>query len=122
MAIETMTERVIKQLAKEFRYFDPQVNSDGSALVIYKREERGRHKRPRIPPVAKVRKRGNYFELLPEADAPEYVKKLEGEEFDSSHKLKLAVRHEAFLYEARRLLREELKATIVRLATEDQSG
>ena len=114
---ETLSERIIEQLAKKFRYFDVEVTSEKVyqsyyGLKIYEEKQKNRHQRDRIKACALVQQSGNWFKIklnedAPLKDAPPYVRELEGEEFGSRPLLATAVRHKAFEYEARQLLVKE---------------
>lgn len=119
---EPLSERVLRQLARKFRYFDVEVSKDkkkGSIyypLSIYDKKQRNPHRRDPHPvaEVWKFLKAGDTaywykIESVNEGARPywPYVKKLVGIEFGSRPQLEMAVRHEAFEYEAHRLLVKE---------------
>ena len=117
---ETMTERVIRQLAKKFRYFDAVVSTAQEkrsiyySLSIYDKQQQNPHRRD-PDPVAGVREFTKAGDEAPwykiesvNEDTPPYVKKLKGEKFGSRPQLEMAVRHAAFEYEARQLLVKEV--------------
>ena len=120
---EPLSERVIKQLARKFRYFDVEVTSEleylsNFGLKIYKENQTNPHQRDTIQSVAGVRKSGKWFEIESKEGAPPYIKKLEGKKFGSRPQLEMAVRHEAFEYEAHRLLVKEAE-DVLRKEAED---
>ena len=114
---KTLSERIIEQLSKKFRYFDVEVTSEKVyqsyyGLKIYEEKQKNNHQRNRIKSCALVQQSGNWFEIklnedAPLKDAPPYVRELEGEKFGSRPLLSTAVRHKAFEYEARQLLVKE---------------
>lgn len=115
--LKTLSERIIEQLAKKFRYFDVEVTTEKVyqsyyGLKIYEKKQKNPHQQDRIKSCALVQQLGKnfYIKLNEDAsleDAPPYVRELEGEEYGSRPLLAMAVRHKAFEYEARQLLVKE---------------
>ena len=121
--METMTERVIRQLAEKLRYFEAVVSSEpdyGSMhrLSIYDKKQRNPHRRDTTMPVATVRRSGKWYKIESVNEHAQryrpYVKKLVGKEFGSTPQLEMAVRCAAFEYEARQLLVKEAQDVLRR--------
>ena len=80
------------------------------------------HQRDTIQSVAGVRKSGKWFEIESKEGTPPYIKKLEGKKFGSRPQLEMAVRHEAFEYEAHRLLVKEAENVLRRNSPSNDSA
>ena len=126
---ETMTERVVRQLAKKFHWFDPVVTTAGYLSIHYEKDlSRGRTRRENPVKVAKIRqvsKPGHdgwwcKIESVYE-NAPQYVKELEGTELPREL-LELEVRNAAFEYEARQLLVKEAQDVLRRNSLSNDSA
>ena len=112
---EPLSERVIKQLAKKFHYFDVIAKIDSKSLSIHYKKNLPPGRTQRLSPVkvAKIRQvskpgyDGWWCKIESVCDdAPPYVHKLEGKE-SPREILELEVRHAAFEYEAHQLLVKE---------------
>ena len=134
---ETMTERVIRQLAEKLRYFEAVVSSEPGhlsihRLSIYDKKQRNPHRRDPTMSVAMVRQftkageTANWYKIESVNERARqygpYVKKLVGEEFGSTPQLEMAVRHAAFEYEARQLLVKETQDVLRRNSLSNDSG
>ena len=127
-AKETMTERIIRQLAKKFHWFDPVVTTAGYLSIHYEKDlPPGRTRRENPDKVAKIQKvlkpdyDGYWCKLGPVYEnAPQYVKELEGTELPREL-LELEVRNAAFEYEAHQLLVKEAQDVLRRNSLSNDS-